>query len=65
MNDTLCHNQSQYSPFCGSFAKSLPSWQKKHGTPLRSNCLIRCRVKVMPLVLQSQGMGTMFSKPSR
>jgi hypothetical protein len=65
MNDTMCQNQSQYCPFCGSFAKSPPSWQKKQGTPLRSNCFIRCRVKVMLLVLQSQGMGTIFSKPSR
>ena len=65
MNDTMCQNQSQYCPFCGSFAKSPPSWQKKQGTPLRSNCFIRCRVKLMLLVLQSQGMGTIFSKPSR
>ena len=65
MNDTMCRNQSQYCPFCGSFAKSPPSWQKKQGTPLRSNCFIHCRVKVMLLVLQSQGMGTIFSKPSR
>src|SRR5882757_1199855 len=50
--------QSQNSPFCGSFAKSLASWHRNSGTPLRSNCFIRIRVIDMALVLQSQGMGT-------
>ena len=57
--------QSQNSPFCGSFAKSPASWQRNMGTPLRSNCFIRIRVIDIALVLQSQGMGTMLSKPLR
>jgi hypothetical protein len=32
--------------------------------PLRSICLIRIRVIVIALVLQSHGIGTMFAKPS-
>ena len=58
-------SQSQNSPFCGSFAKSLASWQRNIGTPLRSNCFIRIRVIDIALVLQSQGMGTKLSNPLR
>lgn len=58
-------DQSQNSPSRGSFAKSVPSWQRKIGTPLRSNCFIRIRLIDMPLVLQSKGIGIVASNPSR
>src|SRR5258708_27136608 len=41
LNPPQPESQSQNSPFCGSFAKSLASWQRNIGTPLRSNCFIR------------------------
>jgi hypothetical protein len=57
--------QSQNSPPLGNLAKSPASWHRKAGTPLRSICLTRIRDIVIALVLQSHGIGAIFSNPSR
>jgi hypothetical protein len=57
--------QSKSSPPLGNLAKSPASWQRKAATPLRSICSRRMRDIVIAPALQSYGIGTVFSNPSR